>query len=59
MVGWSKDHVAAIDFLNLNSGLVDRTWLNWTPGGAFRWKVETASWEGQGVVCGNLAPPRL
>jgi hypothetical protein len=23
------------------------------------WKVETAGWEGRGVVCGKLAPPRL
>jgi hypothetical protein len=29
------------------------------PGGALRWKVETAGWEGQGVVRGKMAPPRL
>jgi hypothetical protein len=26
---------------------------------ALRWKVETASWEWRGVVCGKSAPPRL
>jgi hypothetical protein len=36
-----------------------RTWLNWRPGGALRWKVETTGWEGRGVVCGKPAPPRL
>jgi hypothetical protein len=52
MSKWSKDHVAAI-------GLIDATWLNWRSGGVLRWKVETASWEGRGVVCGKLAPSRL
>jgi hypothetical protein len=40
-------------------GLVDRTWLNWRPGGALRLKVETTGWEGQGVLCGKPAPSRL
>jgi hypothetical protein len=40
-------------------GLVDRTWLNWRPGGALMLKVETTGWEGQGVLCGKPAPPRL
>jgi hypothetical protein len=29
------------------------------PGGALRWKVEIIGWEGQGVICGKLAPLRL
>jgi hypothetical protein len=49
MAEWSEDHVAAIGSLNSNFGLVDRTWLNWRPGGALRWKVETAGWDGRGV----------
>jgi hypothetical protein len=36
MVEWSKDHVAAIDSLNLNFGLVGRTWLNWRPSETLR-----------------------
>jgi hypothetical protein len=28
-------------------------------GGALKWKVETVGSEGQGVVCGKLAPLRL
>jgi hypothetical protein len=59
MAEWSKDHVTVIGSLNLNFGLVDRTWLNWRSGGTLRWKVETVDWEGQGVVCGKPAPPRL
>jgi hypothetical protein len=59
MVEWSEDHVAAIGSLNSNFGLVGRTWLNWRPGEALRWKVETAGWEGQRVVCKKLEPPRL
>jgi hypothetical protein len=59
MAGWSEDHVAAIGSQTLHFGLVDSFWLNWRPGGALRWKVETASWEGQGVVCGKLTPPKL
>jgi hypothetical protein len=38
--------VAYIGSLNSNFGLVGRTWLNWRPGGALRWKVETVGWEG-------------
>jgi hypothetical protein len=35
-------------------------WMdNLRPGGTLRWKVETVSWEGQGVVFGKLAPPKL
>jgi hypothetical protein len=33
MIGWLEDHVAAIDALNSNLGLVGRTWLNWRPDG--------------------------
>jgi hypothetical protein len=51
--------VAAIGFLNLNLGFFGILWLNWRPGGALRWKVETVSWEGQGVVCGKPAPLSL
>jgi hypothetical protein len=32
-----------IGSLNSNFDLVDRKGLNWRPGGALRWKVETAS----------------
>jgi hypothetical protein len=32
--------VAAINLLNLNFGLGGRTWLNWRPDDALRWKVE-------------------
>ncbi len=39
MAEWSEDHVAAIGSLNSNFDLVDRTWLNWRPGGTLRWKV--------------------
>jgi hypothetical protein len=46
-----KDHVAVIGSLNLNFGLIVRTWLNWRSGGALMWKVEAIGWEGQGVVC--------
>jgi hypothetical protein len=49
MVKWSKDHVAGIGSLNLNFGLIGRTWLNWRLGRALRWKVETTGWEGWGV----------
>jgi hypothetical protein len=59
MTEWSKNHMAVIGSLNLNFGLIDRTWLNWRPGEALRWKVETAGWEGRGVVCEKPAPPRL
>jgi hypothetical protein len=59
MVERLEDHVVAMGFLNLNFGTFDRAWLNWRPGGALRWKVQTTGWEGQGVVCGKLAPPRL
>jgi hypothetical protein len=41
--------LAAIDSLNLNLGLVDGLWLNWTWGRALRWKVETVGWEDRGV----------
>jgi hypothetical protein len=41
--------VAVIYYLNLNYGLVGRTLLNWRPGDALRWEVETVGWEGRGV----------
>jgi hypothetical protein len=59
MVEWSEDHVAAIGSLNLNFGTFGRSYLNWRPDGALRWKVETVGWEGQGVGCGKPTPSRL
>jgi hypothetical protein len=59
MPEWSEDHGAAICYLNLNFGLIDGLLLNWRPGGALRWQVETAGWEGRGVVCRKPIPPRL
>jgi hypothetical protein len=59
MAEWLEDHVVTICSLNSNFGLVGRTWLNWRPGEALRWKGETAGWEGRGVIFGKLAPPRL
>jgi hypothetical protein len=51
MTEWSKDHVAAIGFLNLNFETFCRSWLNW--------KVKTIDWEGRGVVSGKPSPSRL
>jgi hypothetical protein len=59
MTEWSEDCVAAIRSLNLNFGSFGRAWLKWRLGGALRWKVESAGWEGRGVVYGKSAPPRL
>jgi hypothetical protein len=60
MAKWSKDHVAVVGYFNTQHfGLSDGTWLNWSPGRALRWKVETAGGEDRGVVCGKLTPPRL
>jgi hypothetical protein len=59
MAEWSKDHVAAMGSLNLNFGTFGRAWLNWRPGMALRWKVETVGWEGRGVICENTIPLRL
>jgi hypothetical protein len=59
MAEWSEDHMTAIGSLNLNFGLVGGSWLNWRPGGALRWKVETTNWEGWGVWCDMSEPPRL
>jgi hypothetical protein len=59
MVECSEDHVAAIDSLKLHFGTFGKFWLNWRLGEVLRWKVETIGWEGQGVVCQKLAPPRL
>jgi hypothetical protein len=50
--------MVVIGSLNLNLGIFG-LWLNWRPGVALRWKVETAGWEGRLVLCGKLAPPRL
>jgi hypothetical protein len=43
MIGWLEDHVAAIDALNSNLGLVGRTWLNWRPDG---WYVASRHLQG-------------
>jgi hypothetical protein len=59
MVEWSEDDMAAIGSYTQHFDLVDRTWSNWRPGGALRLKVETAGWEGQGVVCSKSTAPRL
>jgi hypothetical protein len=48
-----------MSLLNSNSSLVDRTWINWRPGGPRRGKRETVGWEGRGVACGKLAPSRV
>jgi hypothetical protein len=58
MVEWSEDHMVDIGSLKLEPWKLC-IWLNWRPGRTLRWKVETVSWEGQGVVCGKLAPRRL
>jgi hypothetical protein len=49
MAEWLKDHVAVISFLNPNFRIFGSSWLNWRPGDALRWKVETTGWEGWGV----------
>jgi hypothetical protein len=38
MAEWSEDHVAVIGYFILNTGLVDKAWLNWRPGGALMGK---------------------
>jgi hypothetical protein len=58
MAEWLEDHVAAIGYLN-SKLYFNSSWLNWRSGGALRWKVETAGWEGRGVVCSKTTPPRL
>jgi hypothetical protein len=59
MTKWLEDYMTVIGSLNMNFGTFGRAWLNWRPGGALRWKVEMAGWEGRGVVCGKPTPPRL
>jgi hypothetical protein len=39
--------------------IVNVGFFNLRPGRGLRWKVKTIGWEGQGVVCGEPAPPRL
>jgi hypothetical protein len=48
-------------YVLLNSKLWFSCWImdKLRPGGALRWKVETAGWEGREVVCGKSTPPRL
>jgi hypothetical protein len=59
MAKWSEDHVAAIGSLHSTPWFSKWNLVNWRPGGALRWKVETAGWEGPGVVCGKPAPQWL
>jgi hypothetical protein len=60
MAEWSEDHMAAVGYFNTQHlGLVDKAWLNWRLDRVLRWKVETAGWEGQRVVCGKPTPPGL
>jgi hypothetical protein len=56
---WSKDHVAAIGFLNLNLWLMAGTWLKWRLGGATRGKGRQQVGKVGEWVCGKPAPPRL
>jgi hypothetical protein len=39
--------MVAIGSLNLNFRIFGRSWLNWRPDGALRWKVKTVGWEGR------------
>jgi hypothetical protein len=60
MVEWLKDHMAVVGYFNTQYfGVLNGTGLNWRLGGALRWKVETACWNGRGVICDKPAPPRL
>jgi hypothetical protein len=45
MAEWSEDHVAVIGYFILNTGLVDKAWLNWRPGGALRGKWRQLDWK--------------
>jgi hypothetical protein len=59
MTEWSEDHGATIGSLNSNFSLDGRTWLNWKPDRALRWKGKTVGWEGRGVIYRKPAPSRL
>jgi hypothetical protein len=59
MAEWSEDHMVTIGSLHLNFGTFGISCIHWRPGGPLRWKVETIGWEGQVVVRGKPAPPRL
>jgi hypothetical protein len=56
---WSKDHMLVIGPYTLILLEVYVGMVNWRPGGAHRWKVETIGWEGRGVRCSMPTPPRL
>jgi hypothetical protein len=48
---WSKGHMSAIGPYTVILLEVYVRIVNWRPGGALRWKVETVGWEGRGVRC--------
>jgi hypothetical protein len=56
---WSKGHMSAIGPYTVILLEVYVRIVNWRPGGALRWKVETVGWEGRGVRCSKPVPPRL
>jgi hypothetical protein len=59
MVGWSKDHVAAIGLLNSKLWLIARAWLIWRPGEAIRGKRRQLIGKIGEWVCGKPTPSRL
>jgi hypothetical protein len=60
MVEWSKDHMAIICSLKLNTlGFITGTWLKWRPGGALRGKWRQLVRNVGVWVCGKMAPLRL
>jgi hypothetical protein len=59
MAEWSKDHVTAIDSLNLKLWLMTETWLKWRPGGATRGKERQLIGKVVKWVCGKPAPIKL
>jgi hypothetical protein len=59
MVEWSKDHVTAIDPLNLKLWLIAGTGLNWRPDGAIRGKRRQLVGKVREWVRSKPVPPRL
>jgi hypothetical protein len=59
MAEWLEGHMAAISSLNSTLCLSGWNMAKLETGRALRWKVETAGWEGRGLVHGEPAPPRL
>jgi hypothetical protein len=49
MAEWSKDHVAAIGSLNLNTLIFDKDVVKMETGRVHYGKVETTGWEGRRV----------